>query len=419
VATHGRALWILDHLEPIQEYAAVQAADAKLFSVPTALQWKSKDDRNDEFWGHQFFAGENPPVDAVIQYHLRRQANDVRLRISDASGRQVRELTAPQNRRTTGIQTVCWDQRVEPIEAEAPPAIAQQGAAGRGGAAGGAGGAGAAGGRGGAGAAGGEGRGGGGGGRGANIPGVPTPLPTSGYMPSNPCAGGGGFGGGGGGRGGGGGGAAGPLVLPGTYNVALVVDGSSVDAKPMRIIMDPAVQLAEAQHRRYTEILTDLHELQRRGTRVAGALNALYPQMTDAAQRVSSATNIPANVKSQFDALNTEFNAVRVKFGVPSGPAAGGGRGGRGGGGGGGGGGRGGGGADAAANVLGRTGALKGSIMSIWETPSGALLRQYDEVRPALLAAMTEANGFLGRAATVSQALRPHGITLTVPAAVE
>ena len=37
VATHGRAVWILDHLEPIQEYTAAQSAagDAKLFSVPT------------------------------------------------------------------------------------------------------------------------------------------------------------------------------------------------------------------------------------------------------------------------------------------------------------------------------------------------------------------------------------------------
>ena len=34
IATHGRALWILDHLEPIQEYSAAKAAsaDAKLFT---------------------------------------------------------------------------------------------------------------------------------------------------------------------------------------------------------------------------------------------------------------------------------------------------------------------------------------------------------------------------------------------------
>ena len=63
VATHGRAIWILDHLEPIQEYTAAQTAssDAKLFTPRTALEWKTKDDRNDEFWGHEYFIGENPP----------------------------------------------------------------------------------------------------------------------------------------------------------------------------------------------------------------------------------------------------------------------------------------------------------------------------------------------------------------------
>ena len=86
VATHGRALWILDHLEPIQEYAAAQAADAKLFTPGPALQWKTKDDRNDEFWGHQFFTGENPPTDAVIQFHLKNAPKDVKLEVTDAAG---------------------------------------------------------------------------------------------------------------------------------------------------------------------------------------------------------------------------------------------------------------------------------------------------------------------------------------------
>src|SRR6185503_14578788 len=95
LATHGRSVWILDHLEPIQEYAAAQAAaDAKLFSVPSAIQWRSKDDQNDEFWGHQFFAGENPPTDAMVQYFLKRNAGDVKLKITDAAGKDVRELTA-------------------------------------------------------------------------------------------------------------------------------------------------------------------------------------------------------------------------------------------------------------------------------------------------------------------------------------
>jgi hypothetical protein len=123
VATHGRSLFILDHLEPIQEYATIARAETgKLFTVPTALQWKSKDDRNDEFWGHQFFTGENPPTDAVISFYLKSAANDLKLRISDFAGRQVRELTPPANRRQPGIQTACWDMRVAPIEVPADSA---------------------------------------------------------------------------------------------------------------------------------------------------------------------------------------------------------------------------------------------------------------------------------------------------------
>src|SRR5947208_2792748 len=49
LATHGRAIWILDHLEPIQEYAAAQAAsaDAKLFSPsPSVMYRRPSRDRN-------------------------------------------------------------------------------------------------------------------------------------------------------------------------------------------------------------------------------------------------------------------------------------------------------------------------------------------------------------------------------------
>ena len=71
LATHGRAIWILDHLEPIQEYAAAQAAttDAKLFTPPPSSMFRRPArDRNYEFWGDQMFFGENPPQAAVISW---------------------------------------------------------------------------------------------------------------------------------------------------------------------------------------------------------------------------------------------------------------------------------------------------------------------------------------------------------------
>lgn len=387
IASHGRALWVLDHLEPIQEYNAAQAstANVKLFTVPTALEWKSKDDRNDEFWGHQYFVGENPPFEAVVQYLVKNPVNDMQLRVTDAAGRVVRVDTIAKRKLQAGIQAACWDMRGEPI-AEPVPDSAAGGRGGRGGGRGG-----AAGGR----------------GRGAAVPGVPQPVPTP-YTALNPCVaqpdsaparGGGGFG-----RGGGLGGPA-PYVLPGTYTVALVSDGKVLDSKPLKVIGDPDVHMPVAQAIAYNAMLADLHAMQRRAVSMATALNTVYRQMADVSKKVTESTAVPANVKTRFTAFNKDFDAVREKFGVPL--AAPGGRGG------GGGGGRGA--APDPTNVLARESALKNSIMSVWESPSPSLVRQYNEIKAAMPKAVADANAVLARASALSKTLAQYQITLTVP----
>ncbi|MEP7383623.1 MAG: hypothetical protein ABI910_18200, partial [Gemmatimonadota bacterium] len=110
VATHGRALWILDHLEPIQEHASLQGTTSRLVTPGFTLQWKSKDDRNDEFWGHQFFTGENPSFEAVIPLYVGTPLVKPTLRITDAGGRVVRALDIPDSRNKVGLQTMCWDE---------------------------------------------------------------------------------------------------------------------------------------------------------------------------------------------------------------------------------------------------------------------------------------------------------------------
>ena len=65
----------------------------------------------------------------------------------------------------------------------------------------------------------------------------PAGLPGTGFL--NPCtraAAVAAAGGGGGGRGGGGGANLGPHVMPGNYNVALIVDGKTVETKPIKIV---------------------------------------------------------------------------------------------------------------------------------------------------------------------------------------
>jgi len=385
VATHGRALWILDHLEPIQEVAAAQGgtAAAKLFSIGNALQWKYKDDRNDEWWGHQTFVGENPPIDAVIQFYLKAPVTNPMLRISDAAGARVREIAIPAARNQAGIQTVCWDMRVDPISATDNAGAGAGGGGGRGGAAGAGPGA-------------------------APVPGLPTPLPVSGYMPENPCGGAGG-GGGGGGRGGGAAPGAGPHVMPGVYNVELMADGRAVERKPMRIIMDPEVRFTDATRRRYNEIVMDLHDLQRRGTPVASTLRELAGEVRRASTAIGSST-APADVKAQFAAFKTAFDASAAKFGVqtaaPDTTPAPAGRGG----------GRGGGAPAPDLSAFGRVGTLKAAIMNIWELPSDALLKEYTDVKAMLTPAITEANAVVTRARTMSTTLQRHNITMRVPA---
>jgi len=386
VATHGRALWILDDLSPIQEYATAQRANriATLFTPAPALQWKSKDDRNDEFWGHQYFVGENPPADAVVNFLLKSQANEVKLRISDATGRQIREVTAPEARRAAGIQALCWDQRVEPI-----PAIQQGNQGGRGG-------------QGGPGGQGGQQR--------AEIPGVPTPVPPAGYLPANPCAnpqGQGGPGGGGGGGGFGGGANAGPHVVPGTYTVALVVNGNVVDSKPLTIRMDPEVRIAGADRERYNTIALELHEAHGRGNTMLGTLTSLSRQLGEARAKVDSSTALPASIKAQFTAVLAEYDSLRTRFGAPEARAGnrpqqqggfGGGRFG----------------AQDPNNALARLTSAKSSVLAFWEVPSPAVVDQANSARAALDQAIADAQRFVQRAQALSEALKPHAITISI-----
>ena len=376
VASHGRAIWVLDHLEPIQEYATAQTAGARLFSVPTALQWKAMDSRNDEFWGHQTFIGENPPTEAVISFHVKTPPQALLLRISSGN-RVIREITVPAAKNKAGIQTVCWDQRLAPIVGAA--------------------------------AAGGGGGGGGGGQFGAQggtrppaVPGVPVALPEPGYKPLNPCAvagaGAGGPGGGGGGFGGfGGGGNVGPYATPGDYTVSLVADGSVVDTRPMRIVMDPEVEkhFAGKQRVAYDRIVNDLHAAQQRGQNTATRLTALASQIALVDTKLDSTANVTPEMKAAYATFRTQFNDVRTKFGVqlgrPQGAAA------------------------APGSALGRVGQVKGLLLGVWEAPSAASVRQAGDATKALDDAMKQAEALLAQVSGVNNTLKSSGLAITLP----
>jgi hypothetical protein len=141
LGTHGRGIWILDDLGPLELMTPqVLASDAALAPIAPARQMITHSPQ--AWFGTGTFFAPNPEFDAGINYYLREAASGpAQIEISDVYGKKVRTLEGPAAR---GLNHAAWNLRGDlpvppPVDAAVAPA-----AAGRGGRAGGAGGAGAA-----------------------------------------------------------------------------------------------------------------------------------------------------------------------------------------------------------------------------------------------------------------------------------
>lgn len=132
IGTHGRGVWILDDVAPIQEMgAALASAGVHLFTPPRAIRFEPAIRRFRFDLGDGVFVGENPPYGASLTYHLSEdaradddgedagvadpagaesEASDLVLAIVDASGDTIRALDVPG---TAGTHRVAWDLRHE------------------------------------------------------------------------------------------------------------------------------------------------------------------------------------------------------------------------------------------------------------------------------------------------------------------
>jgi photosystem II stability/assembly factor-like uncharacterized protein len=370
LATHGRAIWILDHLEPIQEYAKAQAAvaDAVLFTPPPfAMFRRPARDRNYEFWGDQTFFGENPPGATIISWLNKKPVGEVKLKIADAAGREVREIsgTPLANSNRAGIQTACWDLRVQPNPAP-PPA---EGRGGRGS----------------------EGSGGAQGARGAAAE-PPAVSPFGAGCPvANAGGGGGGFGGGPN--------LNGPYVIGGVYTVSLIVDGKAIESKPLRVNEDPEVVLTAVERKRMYDQAMEIHALQPRLTEATTAFTALTRQLADATTAVAAKSDVPADVKASLEALTKEVAGLAPKLAAPAG-------------------GRGGGGRGQNESLSAKLGQAKNGLTAGMSV-ADPTVRAYTEVKAQTPRAITDLNAAIAKAATLSTALAKFNVTLTVPAPVK
>jgi photosystem II stability/assembly factor-like uncharacterized protein len=108
VGTHGRSIWIVDDISPLQQLSeAVTAGDVHLFDVRPATAWVADIQRADGLGAAKHFRAQNPPGGTAISYYLKTPPDgDVKLTISDLNGRTIRELDGTKE---TGINRVQWN----------------------------------------------------------------------------------------------------------------------------------------------------------------------------------------------------------------------------------------------------------------------------------------------------------------------
>ena len=89
-ATHGRAMWVLDNINPLRALSPdVRAATAFLFTPDTAIRFAG---------GHALTssAGENPPAGVIVDYWLKAATSpkdSLRLEFLDPSGKVIRHFS--------------------------------------------------------------------------------------------------------------------------------------------------------------------------------------------------------------------------------------------------------------------------------------------------------------------------------------
>jgi hypothetical protein len=209
-------------------------------------------------------------------------------------------------------------------------------------------------------------------------------------------------------------------VLPGIYNVSLIVDGKTVETKPLRVMADADVALTEIERKRMFDMAMEMHELQKRATEVSNQLRPLNSRMTELAKEIAGRNDVPADLKATFETFNKDLAAFAPKFAPaafgrgggagPAAPAA----------------------APAAAqagqpagapaippvSLLSRIGQAKNGLMATMPVTEQTT-KAYTEAKAQVPKAIVDANALFARAAALSSALAPYKLTLTAPQPVK
>ena len=165
---------------------------------------------------------------------------------------------------------------------------------------------------------------------------------------------------------------------------------------------DPEVALTELDRRKMFDMAMEMHELQKRGAAIATSVQALQRQATEIASAIGGRSDVPADVKTSFEAFNKELTSLAPKFAAPAGGR-------------GGGGGRGG--APTGDQPMARAAQAKNGLMATIPLTEQTT-RAYTDAKTQMPKAVSEANALFAKAATLGQTLARFNLTLTPPASV-
>ncbi len=114
IGTHGRGIYILDDITPLQHLtsAKVLDKDAFLFDIRPGTQWLNDVRLGRYTGGAKLYRGNNPQPGTTISYYLKAvPATDVKITISDYTGKVIRTIAGTKE---VGINRIQWNLRGDP-----------------------------------------------------------------------------------------------------------------------------------------------------------------------------------------------------------------------------------------------------------------------------------------------------------------
>ncbi len=113
LGTHGRSIWVLDDMTPLEELSEqVLASELHSFDVRDAVAYRLSNHKGNT--GHKMFIAPNPPEGALIHYYLNDDITDedaVEITIHGEADETIRTLHGSG---AAGLNRVNWDLRHEP-----------------------------------------------------------------------------------------------------------------------------------------------------------------------------------------------------------------------------------------------------------------------------------------------------------------